>query len=65
VPRVKGKTLNGARNAIKSESCRLGKITRAHSRTIRKGYVISQKPRAHLQLPNGAKVSLVISKGRR
>lgn len=65
VPRVKGRTLEAARNAIRSGSCRTGKITRARSRTIRKGHVISQKPRAHLHLPNGAKVSLVISKGRR
>jgi hypothetical protein len=63
VPKVKGKTLAAAKRAIKSRHCRVGTIKRATSRTVKKGHVISQKPRPGRRLRHGAKVNLVVSKG--
>jgi PASTA domain/WD40-like Beta Propeller Repeat/Divergent InlB B-repeat domain len=64
VPAVKGKTLNAAKRVIKAHDCAVGKITYAASRAIKKGHVISQKPKPRTELKHGAKVSLVVSKGR-
>lgn len=65
VPRLKGKSLKKAKRAIKSHDCRLGKIRRAMSTRVRKGHVISQKPEPGRQLPHGAEIRLVLSKGKR
>jgi beta-lactam-binding protein with PASTA domain len=64
VPKVKGKTLAAAKRAIKSRHCSVGKIKRASSRKVKKGHVISQKPRPGSRLKRGAKVNLVVSRGR-
>jgi hypothetical protein len=64
VPKVKGKTLAAAKRAIKSHLCAVGKIKRSASRTVKTGHVISQKPRPGTRLKRGAKVNLVVSKGR-
>jgi beta-lactam-binding protein with PASTA domain len=65
VPKVKGKTLSAAKRAIKAHHCSAGRVTRAASRTVKKGHVISQKPKPGSRLKHGAKVNLVVSKGRR
>jgi PASTA domain/Divergent InlB B-repeat domain len=65
VPKVKGKTLKAAKRAIKSHHCSVGKIRHAASRRVKKGHVISQKPKPGKHLRRGAKVNLVVSKGRR
>jgi hypothetical protein len=64
VPKVKGKTLAAAKRAIKSRHCSVGKIKRASSRKVKKGHVISQKPKPGSRLKHGAKVNLVVSRGR-
>jgi uncharacterized delta-60 repeat protein len=45
-PKVKGKGLQAAKRAIKHRDCLLGPISRRFSRTVKKGDVISQSPRA-------------------
>jgi eukaryotic-like serine/threonine-protein kinase len=65
VPRLKGKTLAAARAALSRGNCRLGKVTRAYSRTVRLGRIALQRPAAGVRLARGAKVSVVISRGRR
>jgi hypothetical protein len=65
VPKVKGKTLAAARKAITHAHCAVGKITRAASKKVAKGKVISQKPTPGKHLAAGAKVNLVVSKGRK
>ena len=65
VPDVRGKTLKPAKAAIKAHNCTLGTVKQAASRTIKKGRVISQKPKRGSRLQHGARVSLVISKGKR
>jgi hypothetical protein len=64
VPKLKGKTLKAAKRALKARHCRTGKIKHAFSSKVKKGRVISQKPKPRKQLRNGAKVSLVLSKGK-
>jgi hypothetical protein len=65
VPRVKGKALKSAEHAVRAHDCGLGKIEHAASRTVKKGRVISQRPKPGRRLQNGARVNLVVSKGRR
>jgi FG-GAP-like repeat/PASTA domain/FG-GAP repeat len=62
---VKGKTLRVTRRRLEHGHCRLGEIGRAYSATVKKGSVISQKPRFGAVLPAGGKVNLVVSRGRR
>jgi hypothetical protein len=63
VPNVRGKTLLGARRAIARNHCRVGKIGRAYSKIVKKGRVISEKPRSGTLLPRHGKVKLVVSRG--
>ena len=64
VPKVKGKSLRVARRNIKRAHCRTGTIKHGYSK-IKRGHVISQRPRPMRHLHNGANVNLVISEGRR
>jgi hypothetical protein len=65
VPKLKGKTLKAAKRALRTHFCSLGKVKHAFSTRVRKGRVISQKPKPGKHLNHGAKVRLIISKGRR
>jgi hypothetical protein len=65
VPKLKGKTLATAKRSITSHACSLGRIKHTPSQMIKEGHVISQKPRAGSRLNHGARVNLVVSKGRR
>jgi PASTA domain len=64
VPNVKGKTVAAARRSIKSHGFVVGKIKHARSRRVKKGHVISQKPKSGKRVKRGTRVSLVVSKGR-
>jgi hypothetical protein len=64
VPKVKGKTLSAAKRALKAHFCRPGKIKHAFSKKVKKGRVISQKPKPHSHLKHNGKVSLSVSKGK-
>jgi hypothetical protein len=64
VPKLKGKTLKAAKHSLKSHLCRAGKTKHAKSRTVKKGRVISQKPKPGKRLKQGAKVNLVVSTGK-
>jgi eukaryotic-like serine/threonine-protein kinase len=46
-------------------NCRVRKIRRAYSTTVKRGRVISQKPRFGTVLRGGGKVNLVVSRGRK
>jgi uncharacterized delta-60 repeat protein len=63
VPNVRGKTLRAARSKLRKARCKVGKVRRRPSSTIRRGRVISQSPRPGSTLPNGGKVNLVLSRG--
>jgi hypothetical protein len=65
VPKLKGKRVKAAKRALKAHSCSLGKVKRVFSSRVKKGRVISQRPRPGRHLRHGSKIRLVISKGRR
>jgi hypothetical protein len=65
VPRVVGKKLAGAKAALRRRHCRLGRLRRAYSPRLRRGRVLSQKPKPGRNLKRGARVNLVVSRGRR
>ncbi len=64
VPNIKGKALPAAKRAIARSRCRVGKIRRAYSKTVKRGRVISEKPKAGTVLYRG-KVDLVVSRGKK
>jgi hypothetical protein len=64
VPRLRGKTLAAARHALSSHGCSLGRVRRAHSRTVRRGRVVSSSLRPGTTHRNGTRVGLVLSRGR-
>jgi hypothetical protein len=63
-PGVKGRSLVKAKAEIRLSHCDLGKVTHAFSSRVKKGYVISQNPKAHWRRLNGS-INLVVSRGRR
>jgi hypothetical protein len=65
VPNVKRKPLATAKRRIAAAHCRTGTVTKAKSKTVPKGRVISQKPPAGKKLAAGSKVRLVVSRGKR
>ena len=65
VPKLKGKTLAAARKALTAGHCKVGKVTKAYSKTIKKGRVMKQTKAAGARLPAGTKIGLTISKGPR
>lgn len=64
VPKLKGKTLAGAKKSLKHAHCGLAKLVRHHSRTVRKGRVISQNHKAGGHFKAGTKIKLTLSRGR-
>jgi hypothetical protein len=64
VPKLKGKTLKAAKHSLRAHNHRVGKIKHAASRTVKKGRVISQKPRPRKRLRYGGKVNFVLSTGK-
>ena len=54
-----------AKRAIVHAGCSVGRIVRARSNRVRRGRVISQRPRPGVGLAELGPVNLVISKGRR
>lgn len=63
VPNVVGKTLKAAKTRLQKASCSVGRVRRAASSKVKKGHVISQRPKAHTRLRPHARVGLVVSKG--
>jgi PASTA domain len=64
VPKLVKLTRSAAAKALRAAGCSVGKIRRARSRKIAKGKVVSSRPKAGRRLKPGAKVALVISRGR-
>jgi beta-lactam-binding protein with PASTA domain len=62
---VRNLTLSAAKNKLALVNCRVGRVRHASSRRIKKGRVISQKPKFGTVLRGGARVSLVVSRGPR
>jgi hypothetical protein len=65
VPNVRGRSLKQANMRIRRAHCRTGRIVRAYSSSVRRGRVISQAPKPGARKQQGARVKLVVSKGRK
>jgi hypothetical protein len=65
VPNVRRRTLPAAKRMIARTHCRVGKIRRDYSKTVKRSRVISEYPKPPTVLPNRGKVELVVSRGRR
>ena len=64
VPKVVGRKLPMARRMITRAHCRVGRVRRAESRRPR-GRVVKQSPRWGVKRARGARISLVVSRGKR
>lgn len=64
VPGLKGKTLAGAKSAIRNANCTVGSVTKKFSKKVKKGRVISQSPASGSEKAFGSAVKLVVSKGK-
>lgn len=64
VPKVVGKKLPTARRMITRARCRVGRVRRARSRKPR-GRVVGQTPRWGVSRARGARVNLIVSRGKR
>jgi invasin-like protein/PASTA domain-containing protein len=65
VPRVRGKTLAAANDALRKSHCGVGKVRTVRSAAIAAGKVISQRPVAGRVFAPGTKVTLAVSRGRK
>ena len=65
VPRLRGLTLVVAKRTLVKRGCALGRVTRAYSKRVRRGRALQQRPGPGLRLRRGAKVAVVLSRGRR
>lgn len=65
VPAVRGRKLGEARTRLIRSNCRLGKVERIYSMRVKRGRVISHRPRVGARLAELAKVDVVVSRGRR
>jgi hypothetical protein len=64
VQNVEGEILRAATRTIARAHCRVGTIRRVYSKLVKKGRVISEKPKPGTVLPSRGKVNLVVSRGR-
>jgi hypothetical protein len=64
VPNVVGKTLAKAKSTLKAKHCGTGKVTSKKSKK-KKGLVIAQTPKAGKTMAKGARVNLVLSRGKK
>ncbi|HVW46189.1 MAG TPA: PASTA domain-containing protein [Solirubrobacterales bacterium] len=60
VPRLAGKTLKGAKKALRRDDCTLGKLTKIAGATATAGKVTGQKPKPGSVLAAGAKVKVTL-----
>jgi FG-GAP-like repeat/PASTA domain len=65
VPQLKGQTLATAIRELAAGGCSRGKVGRAYSKKVKKGRVVTQRPRYGAVLRNGAAVNFVLSRGAR
>jgi subtilisin family serine protease len=64
VPRLRGKTPRAAARVLKRAGCKLGRVRRVRS-SLRKGRIVSQRPRAGRRVGKGTPVVVTVSRGRR
>jgi hypothetical protein len=63
VPKLAKLSLSGARKKLSAASCKLGKVSHAHSKKVRKGRVLSQRTKPGTSLAGGSAIRLTLSSG--
>lgn len=64
MPKLRGDRLAAAKRALRRARCTLGKVTRKASGKVAKGHVISSRPRSGTHHKRGARIAIVISRGK-
>ena len=64
VPKLRGDSLGAAKRALRRAHCALGKVTRKASGKVRKGHVISSRPGKDAHRKRGARIAIVLSRGK-
>jgi hypothetical protein len=64
VPKLRGDRLAAAKHALRRAHCALGKVTKKASGKVAKGHVISSRPRSGTHHKRGARIAIVISRGK-
>jgi Invasin, domain 3/PASTA domain len=64
VPKLRGDRLAAAKRALRRARCTLGKVTRKASDKVAKGHVISSRPRPGTHRKRGARIAIVVSRGK-
>ena len=62
VPKVRGKTLRRAKAMLTRAHCRVGKVSRKRSATVRAGRVVATKPKAGSVRRAGTRIPLTLAK---
>lgn len=65
VPRTLGMTLPQARDSLRKAGCVFGSLVHEISGKVKKYHVKAQAPKAGLTVPNGTRVTITVSDGRR
>jgi thermitase len=65
VPRLRGLTLVAAKRLLVKRGCALGRVSRVRSRRVARGRVVAQRPAPGIRLARGARVRVILSRGRR
>ncbi|MGH3063521.1 MAG: S8 family peptidase [Gaiellaceae bacterium] len=65
VPRLRGLALVAAKRLLAKKGCSLGRVSRVRSRRVARGRVVAQRPAPGIRLGRGARIRLVLSRGRR
>jgi subtilisin family serine protease len=65
VPRLRGLALVAAKRLLTKRGCSLGRVSRVRSRRVARGRVVAQRPAPGLRLARGARVRVILSRGRR
>jgi beta-lactam-binding protein with PASTA domain len=61
VPKLKGRSLKGAKKGIRRGGCKVGKVKKPGDATAKTGDLSKQKPKPGKPLPRGAKVKVTLS----
>ncbi len=64
VPKLRGDSLGAAKRALRRAHCALGKVTRKAGGKVRKGRVISSRPGKGAHRKRGARIAIVLSRGK-
>jgi hypothetical protein len=65
VPKLRGRSVKGAKKALRGANCKPGKVVRRNSGKVNKGKLIRTRPGTGQVRPAGSQVKLIVSKGPR